>query len=60
MTGIEVYLVGMAIGIGIKFVADLGVRLSKRSENHVDDLIANAFKSAVGGLGFNIFKNKGN
>jgi len=54
MTGIEIYLIGAGIGIGLKFIADLGVRISKRTENHVDDMIANAFKSAVGS--FNIFK----
>lgn len=59
MTGIETYLIGMAIGVGVKFIADLGVRLSRRTKRtHVDDIIADAFKSAVGGLGFNIFKNK--
>lgn len=56
MTGLETYLVGVGIGIGLKFIADLGVRLSKRTENHVDDVIMNAFKSAVGG--FNFFKKK--
>ena len=56
MTGIEVYLIGVGLGIGLKFIADLGVRLSARSENHIDDLIASAFKSAVNG--FSLFKKK--
>jgi len=56
MTGIEIYLVGAAIGIGVKFIADLGIRLSKRSANTIDDMIAEAFKSAVNG--FNLFNKK--
>lgn len=56
MTGIEAYLIGAGIGLGLKFVADLGIRLSKRTENTTDDMIAEAFKSAVGG--FNFFKRK--
>lgn len=56
MTGIESYLIGAAIGLGVKFIADLGVRISKRTENTIDDMIANSFKSAVGG--FNFFKKE--
>lgn len=56
MTGIEAYLVGAAIGIGAKFLADLGVRLSKKTANTTDDMIADAFKSATSG--FNFFKKK--
>lgn len=56
MTGIETYLVGAAVGIGLKFIADIGVRLSKRTENHVDDFIFTSFKNVVGG--FNFFKKK--
>lgn len=56
MTGIETYLLYVGLGIGLKFVADLAVRGSKKTENHVDDLIANAFKSAVNG--FNFFRKK--
>lgn len=56
MTGIEAYLVGAALGIGVKFLADIGVRLSKRTENTTDDMIAEAFKSAVSGFSF--FKKK--
>lgn len=52
MTGIEAYLIGAGVGIGIKFIADLGVRLSKRTENTIDDMIAEAFKSAISGVGF--------
>lgn len=56
MTGIGTYLLGVAIGIGLKVVADVSVRLSKRTENHIDDLIATSFKSVVNG--FNFFKKK--
>lgn len=56
MTGLEAYLVGAAIGIGIKFIADLGVRLSKKTANTTDDIIAEAFKNATSG--FNFFKRK--
>lgn len=56
---LDSYLIGAAIGIGLKFVADVGVRLSKRTENHIDDLVANAFKTAVSGFSFfNFFKKK--
>jgi hypothetical protein len=59
MTGLETYLIGAAIGVGVKFIADLGVRLSKRTENTTDDMIANAFKSAVSGVSImGLFKKK--
>lgn len=52
-------IIGALVGIGLKFVADIGVRLSKRTENHIDDLIATSFKNAVSGFGiFNFFKKK--
>ena len=55
----EDVLIGAAVGIGLKFIADLGVRLSKRTENHVDDFIASSFKAAVSSFNFyNIFKRK--
>ena len=56
MTGIGAYLAYIGIGIGVKVVADLAVRGSKLTSNHIDDAIADAFKSAVSG--FNLFRKK--
>lgn len=52
MTGIEWFL----IGIGAKLVADLGVRISKRTENHIDDFIFESLKSVLSGV--SLFKKK--
>lgn len=52
MTGLEWFL----IGIGAKLVADLGVRISKNTKNHVDDMIFESLKSVFNGTSF--FKKK--
>lgn len=49
-------IIGMLVGVGLKFIADIGVRLSKCTENHVDDFIATSFKNAVSG--FRFFRKK--
>lgn len=37
---------------GLKSVADIAVKLSKRTENTTDDIIANNFKKIVNGFNF--------
>ena len=44
------------ITLGAKIVADIGVRVSKKTENHIDDLIFNSIKSVIGSIG--LFKKK--
>ena len=43
MTVLEIFL----LGVGVKFVADLAVRISKSTDNHIDDWVANSLKAAV-------------
>lgn len=47
---LQYYITGALIGVGLNFIANIAVRLSKRTENHIDDLLANTFKNAVNGF----------
>jgi len=52
MTGVEEYLLIIVITWGVRTLADLGVRYSKRTENTVDDVIFSNFKKVANFLNF--------